>query len=84
MKDGLEAAARVRQATVIYARTDDRVRIVENKFMEIRQAVGTPKERAIGIRCLEASVEDVKRSGFVAEVVKRHNQPDAAVAPLTR
>jgi hypothetical protein len=26
-------------------------------------------------------VEEMKASGFVAEAVARHNQPDAAVAP---
>lgn len=80
-KDGLEAAAGVRQAVEIYARTDPKVRIIPGRFMEIQQAVGTPKERVVGHRYLQAFVEEVKASGFVADALKRHNQPDAAVAP---
>ena len=49
--------------------------------MEIQQAMGTPKGRATAARYLRTFVEEMKASGFVAEALKRSNQPDAAVAP---
>ena len=50
--------------------------------MEIQQAMGTPKGRDAGApRYLRGFVEEMKASGFVADALKRSNQPDAAVAP---
>jgi polar amino acid transport system substrate-binding protein len=55
--------------------------VLDGRFMEIRQAMGTPKGRGeAGIRYLAAFVEEMKASGFVADALKRSNQPDAAVA----
>lgn len=80
VNDKLEAAAGVRQPLVAYAATNPNVRVMDGRFMEIRQAMGTPKGRTAGARYLAAFVEDVKASGFVAEALKRSNQ-SAAVAP---
>jgi polar amino acid transport system substrate-binding protein len=77
----LEAAAGVKQPTVAYAKTDPAVRMIEGRFMEIRQAMGTPKGREAGARYLRDFIEEMKASGFVADSLKRSNQPDAAVAP---
>jgi polar amino acid transport system substrate-binding protein len=49
--------------------------------MEIRQAMGTPQGRPAAARYLGSFIEEMKASGFVAEALKRSNQPDAAVAP---
>ena len=49
--------------------------------MEIEQAMCLPKGRAAAARYLGAFVEEMKASGFVADALKRSNQPDAAVAP---
>jgi polar amino acid transport system substrate-binding protein len=54
---------------------------MDGRFMEIQQAMGTPKGRTAGARYLSAFVEDVKASGFVADALKRSNQA-GAVAPL--
>lgn len=81
IKDKLEAAAGVRQPLVAYAATNPNVRVMDGRFMEIRQAMGTPKGRTAGARYLAAFVEDTKASGFVAAALKRNNQ-SAAVAPL--
>jgi polar amino acid transport system substrate-binding protein len=77
----LEAAAGVKQPMVAYARTDPNVRLLDGRFMEIRQAMGTPQGRDAGARYLHGFVEEMKASGFVAEGLKRSNQPDASVAP---
>jgi polar amino acid transport system substrate-binding protein len=77
----LEAAAGVKQPMVAYARTNPSVRLLDGRFMEIRQAMGTPQGRDAGARWLHGFVEEMKASGFVADALKRSNQPDASVAP---
>jgi polar amino acid transport system substrate-binding protein len=80
VKDKLEVAAGVRQPLLAYAATHPDVRVMDGRFMEIRQAMGTPKGRTAAARYLSAFIEDVKASGFVADALKRSNQ-SAAVAP---
>jgi polar amino acid transport system substrate-binding protein len=77
----LEVAAGVKQPLVAYAKTDPNVRVMDGRFMEIQQAMGTPKGREAAAKYLRGFVEEMKASGFVAEALKRSNQPDAAVAP---
>ncbi len=85
LKDKLEAAAGVKQPLVEFAKSNPSVRIMPGRFMEIRQAMGTPKVRLAGReaapRYLHAFVEEMKASGFVAKALERSHQPDAAVAP---
>ena len=50
--------------------------------MEIRQALGTTRtRRPETVRFLRAFIEELKAGGFVAESLRRSDQPDAAVAP---
>jgi polar amino acid transport system substrate-binding protein len=84
VKDRLEAAAGVKQPLAAYAKAHPDVRLIEPRFMEIQQAMGTSKGRTAGARYLAAFVEEMKGSGFVADSLKRANQPDAAVAPPAR
>jgi polar amino acid transport system substrate-binding protein len=77
----LEAAGGVKQPIVEYARTDPSVRVMDGRFMEIRQAMGMPKGRAEAAAYLRSFVEEMKASGFCAAALKRANQPDAQVAP---
>jgi polar amino acid transport system substrate-binding protein len=85
VNDKLEAAAGVKQPLVEFAKTNPKVRIMPGRFMEIRQAMGTPRVRLAGRdaapRYLHAFVEEMKASGFVAKALERSHQPDAAVAP---
>jgi polar amino acid transport system substrate-binding protein len=84
VNDKLEAAAGVKQPLVGFASKNPGVRVLDGRFMEIRQAMGAPKGRGdAGSRYLAAFVEEMKASGFVADALKRSNQPDAAVAPPT-
>jgi len=80
VNDKLEVAAGVKQPLIAYAKDHPEVRVMDGHFMEIQQAMGTPKGRLAGAEYLRAFVEDVKASGFVAEAIKRSNQ-SAAVAP---
>jgi polar amino acid transport system substrate-binding protein len=81
LKNGLEAAAGVKQPLVAFAKTNPQVRVMDGRFMEIQQAMGTPKGRAAGAQFLRAFVEEMKATGFVAEALQRSHQPDATVAP---
>jgi polar amino acid transport system substrate-binding protein len=80
-KDRLEAAGGVRQPLEQYARKDPGVRVMAGRFMAIQQAMGLPKGRARAHAYLRGFVEEMKASGFVADALKRSNQPDAVVAP---
>jgi polar amino acid transport system substrate-binding protein len=80
VNDRLEAAAGVRQPLVAYANDHPEMRVMDGHFMEIQQAMGTPKGRLAGAAYLRAFVEEMKASGFVADAIKRSNQ-SAAVAP---
>jgi polar amino acid transport system substrate-binding protein len=77
----LEAVAGVKQPLVLYAKTHPNVRVMDGRFQVIEQAMGVPKGRAAAARYLRGFVEEMKASGFVADALKRSNQPDAAVAP---
>lgn len=78
----LEVLAGVKPMVAAWARPQADLRVMDGAFMQIQQAMGTPKGRGeAGVRYLRAFVEEMKRSGFVADALKRSNQPDAAVAP---
>jgi polar amino acid transport system substrate-binding protein len=81
VSEKLEVVAGVKQPIVAYAKSHPEVRVLDGRFMEIRQAMGTAKGRDVGARYLHAFVEEMKASGFVADALKRSNQPDASVAP---
>jgi polar amino acid transport system substrate-binding protein len=81
LNDKLEVIAGVKIPLAAWARARSDMRVLDGAFQEIRQAMGTPKGRDAGARYLRAFVEGMKASGFVADALKRSNQPDAAVAP---
>ena len=77
----LEAAAGVREPMTEFVRTHPEVRLIEERFMEIRQAVGTAKTKSLETtRFLRELVEELKASGFVADALLRSGQT-ATVAP---
>jgi polar amino acid transport system substrate-binding protein len=82
---GLEAAAGIRQPMTSYAAAHPGVRVIPDRFMQIEQAVGTAKDhRPETVAFLHDVVEELKATGFVADALRRANQPDAAVAPPAR
>lgn len=85
MEQGLEAAAGIRQPVVDFVAMHRGLRLLEPRFMEIRQAVGTTRTRAAEtVGFLHGFVEDLKGSGFVAEALRRSGRRDATVAPPAR
>jgi polar amino acid transport system substrate-binding protein len=81
VRDRLEAAAGVRQPLLAFAAGHPGLRVVPGKFMSIRQAMAVPKGREAGARGLNAFVEEMKASGFVARELAASGQADAVVAP---
>jgi polar amino acid transport system substrate-binding protein len=84
IKEKLEAAGGVKQALQQFAKGRDDVRLLPERFMEIRQAMGTAKGRLAGAAYLRGFIEELKANGFVADALRRSNQPDAAVAPAEK
>jgi polar amino acid transport system substrate-binding protein len=80
-RDKLDAMGGVRQILQKYLAVNPELRLLPDSFMDIRQAMGTKQGRSIGARYLRDFVEEMKASGFVADALKRSNQPDAQVAP---
>lgn len=79
----LEVAAGVKQQLEADAAKAGGLRLLDERFMVIRQAMGVAKSRgAAAAQALNAFVEDMKRSGFVAAALERHGIRGASVAPL--
>jgi polar amino acid transport system substrate-binding protein len=75
-------AAGVRQQLEADAARLGGLRLLDGRFMVIRQAMGVPKSRgAAAAAALAAFVEEMKASGFVAEALARHGIQGASVAP---
>jgi len=58
--------------------------VMDGRFMVIEQAMGTPKGRAAAAGYVRDFVQEMKASGFVADALRRSNQPSAQVAPPAR
>ncbi|MEO8836456.1 MAG: transporter substrate-binding domain-containing protein, partial [Caldimonas sp.] len=79
---GLEVAAGVKQQLEADAHRVGGVRLLEGRFMVIAQAMAMPKRRsAAATVALDAFVERMKASGFVAAALARHGIGGAMVAP---
>jgi len=72
LADRLDVAAGVRQQIEADAKRVPGVRVLGERFMVIRQAMGTPRGREAGARYLDAFVEEMKASGFVRRSIDRH------------
>ena len=79
---GLEAAAGIRQVVSDFAARTPGCRMIDEGFMQIRQALGTTRTRAPAtLRFLAAFIEDLKASGFIGGALRRSGQDSAIVAP---
>ena len=55
-------------------------RILEGEVTNVQQAMGAPKGRAAAAQYLREFAEEVKRSGFVARAIEKHNVKGVRVA----
>ena len=82
LDEGLDAAAGIRQPMTVFVDGRPDMRLIDERFMQIQQAVGTMKGRHPDtVAFLRAAVEDLKASGFVSEALRMSGQADAVVAP---
>jgi polar amino acid transport system substrate-binding protein len=81
VRQRLDAAGGVRQPLVEFAAANPALKVMDGRFMAIQQAMGMPRGRAKAPAYLRGFVEEMKAAGFVAEALKRSNQPNAVVAP---
>ncbi len=82
LKEGADVAAGVRQQLEADAKRLGGLRVLDGRFMVIRQAMGVPKSRgAAAAAWLTDFVEQLKTSGFVASALARHGIDGASVAP---
>ncbi len=83
LAQGADVAAGVRQQLEADAATQAGLRLLPGRFMVIEQAMGMPRVRSpLAAQYLAHFVEDMKRSGFVAQALQRHGIQGARVAPL--
>ncbi|HEY4804464.1 MAG TPA: ABC transporter substrate-binding protein [Paraburkholderia sp.] len=83
LEQELEVAAGVKQQLEADAAKAGGLRLLDERFMVIRQAMGVAKSRGqLAVEVLREFVEDMKRNGFVAEALERHRIAGASVAPL--
>lgn len=81
LREGLEAAAGVRQSLVKFAASHPDLRVMEGRFMKISQAMAIPKGRTAATAYLTTFIEEMKASGFVADALANSGQLEAQVAP---
>ena len=69
VRNHLEAAAGVRQPLEAYARAHPGFRVLPGQFMSIHQAMAVPKGREAGRQYLDAFLEELQASGWLAQVL---------------
>jgi polar amino acid transport system substrate-binding protein len=80
--EGLEAAAGIRQPITQYVAEHPDLRLIDERFMQIQQAVGTARSKHPDtVAYLHEVIEDLKASGFIAASLAASGQADATVAP---
>lgn len=81
LAQGLEVAAGIRQPMTAFVQAHPEVRLLDGRFMEIRQAVGTTKDkRPETLEFLRNVVAELKANGFVAESLRRSGQSASLLA----
>lgn len=82
LREGAEVAAGVKQQLEADAARAGGLRLLDERFMVIRQAMGVPKRRGeAAAQFLRGFVEEMKASGFVAAALERHGIQGASLAP---
>jgi polar amino acid transport system substrate-binding protein len=81
-EQGLEAGAGIRQVVSDFAALTAGFRVIDERFMQIRQAVGVTRAHAPStVRFLAAVIEELKASGFISDALQRSGQDSSLVAP---
>jgi polar amino acid transport system substrate-binding protein len=70
--DKLEALAGLRPRLLTDVEKLPGARILDGQFTAVQQAIGTARQNAAGAAFLAAFVEEAKRAGIVASLIRRH------------
>ncbi|MGW7684236.1 transporter substrate-binding domain-containing protein [Kribbella sp. NPDC054772] len=80
--EGLEVAAGIRQPISQYVAEHADLRLIDERFMQIQQAVGTSKaKQPETVAYLHDLIEDLKSTGFIAASLAAAGQDSGLVAP---
>ena len=79
--DGLDVLAGLRPRLIEDMKRLSGSRILDGQFSAVQQAVGTPKKNAAGADWLSSVIEELKASGFVANLIAKHQVKGLTVAP---
>jgi polar amino acid transport system substrate-binding protein len=81
-QQGLDAGAGIRQPVSDFVARNPGFRVIDERFMQIRQALGTARTRAPGtVRFLAAAIEELKTGGFIRDALRRSGQDPTLAAP---
>jgi polar amino acid transport system substrate-binding protein len=81
IKQRLEALAGLKPRLVTDAEKIPGSRVLDGQSTSVKQSVGTPRGRDTGAKYLSEFVEQVKASGFVAQLIARYGVRGVSVAP---
>ena len=82
IEQNMEVAAGVKQQMQADARRVGGLRLLDERFMIIRQAMGLQKRRGKDAEAfLHRFVEEMKSSGFIQSALERHGIADVTIAP---
>ncbi|GAA2156732.1 amino acid ABC transporter substrate-binding protein (PAAT family) [Humibacillus xanthopallidus] len=82
VEQGLEVGAGIRQPLTAFVAARPGLRVVDEAFMQIHQAVAIRKGHSPRASAwLRETVEELKASGFVADALARSRRADTTVAP---
>jgi polar amino acid transport system substrate-binding protein len=77
----LEALAGLKPGLMAEAQKLPGSRVLDGQVTSVQQSIGAPKDRQAAARFLREFVEDIKRSGLVAQTVQKHGVKGIDVAP---
>lgn len=77
----LEALAGLRPGLLADSAKLPGARLLEGQITAVQQAIGTPRNREAAAQYLREFAEDVKASGYVAQLIEKHGVRGVTVAP---
>lgn len=80
VEHGLDALAGLRPRLIADVERLPGARILDGQFSAVQQAVGTPRKNAAAAAWLAVVVEELKASGFVADLIAKHEVKGITVA----
>lgn len=78
----LEALAGLRPRLIADVEVIPNTRILDGRFMAVRQAIGTPIRKAQALDYLQAFVRGAIESGFVASLIRKHRVEGLTTAEI--